>query len=197
MPKYNSIENIPAKVFYDIINAKDYNLLKPKPKETGLKDVFMSIYDEWFIKSNNENAKRYLDLRNEIGFLTYKINVIKKTIQFLHDFPLPKIEMLLGIVEVLKKECNIHINIENNISQELKEVLRVQVGSLEFELFQLKTEFDSYVNANNSEKIDFYKKIAYLSDILPNNPLLSEKMSLAVEISLENLAKEKIQIKTK
>ena len=192
MPKYNSIENIPSKVFFDILKSKNYQLLKPKPKEQGLEAVFMQIYDDWFIKTNNSEAKRYLELRNEIGFLNYKIATIKETIRFIYYNPVTDF-MLKDIVAALEKGCDIIINIQNNIHEEINDVLRVQVGSLEFELFQLQSEFDAMVNGKKGQDIDFYSSIAYLSEILPNNPLLKENMSLAVHVSLENLAKEKIK----
>ena len=192
MPKYNSIENIPSKVFFDILKSKDYQLLKPKPKEQGLEGIFMNIYDEWFLKTNNSEAKRYLELRNEIGFLNYKIATIKETIRFIYYNPLTS-EMLKDIVDALEKGCDIVINIKNNIHDEINDVLRIQVGSLEFELFQLQTEFDAMVNEKKQQEFDFYDAIANLSELLPNNPLLKETMTLAVHVSLEILAKTKIK----
>ena len=192
MPKYNSIETIPSKVFFDILKSKDYQLLKPKPSEQGLEAVFMQIYDDWFVKTNNSDAKRYLELRNEIGFLNYKIITVKETIRFIYYNPVTDF-MLKDIVDALEKGCDIVINIQNNIHDEINDVLRIQVGSLEFELFQLQSEFDAMVNGNKGQDFDFYDSIAHLSELLPNNPLLKETMTLAVHVSLENLAKAKIQ----
>ena len=79
------------------------------------------------------------------------------------------------------------------MTNEVSEVLRVQVGSLEFELKELETEFDQMTNSKKGQDIDFYQSIAYLSEALPNNPLLKENMTLAVHVSLENLVKEKIK----
>lgn len=192
MPKYNSIENIPSKTFFDILKSKDYQLLKPKPKEQGLESIFMEIYDDWFTQLNNSDAKRYLELRNEIGFLNYKISSIKETIRFIYYNPVTE-TMLTDIVSALQKGCDIVINTKNNMHEEINDVLRVQVGSLEFDLFQLKTEFDA-MQGQKRQDINFYQSIAYLSEALPNNPLLKENMTLAVHVSLENLVKEKIKI---
>jgi len=82
LPKYNEISNIPAKVFFEILKTKNYQLLKPKPKEKGLEEIFISIYDEFFIKSDNLEAKRYLELNKNIAFLNYKIAIIKQTLAF-------------------------------------------------------------------------------------------------------------------
>ena len=77
MAKYNSIDTIPAKVFFEVLKTKNYQLLKPKPKEKGLEEIFVSIYDEFFLKSNNHEANRYLELTKEISFLKYKIALMR------------------------------------------------------------------------------------------------------------------------
>jgi hypothetical protein len=192
MPKYNHIDNIPSKVFFEILKSKDFQLLKPKPKEKDLEAVFMQIYDDWFTKSNNPEAKDYINLRNKIGFLKYKIATIKSTIAFIYYNAVTE-SMLNDIVEALKKGCDIVINTKNAMTDEVSEVLRVQVGSLEFELKELETEFEQITNGKKGQDIDFYQSIAYLSEALPNNPLLKENMTLAVHVSLENLVKEKIK----
>ena len=192
MPKYNHIDNIPSKVFFDILKTKNFQLLKPKPKEKDLEFIFMQIYDDWFTKSNNPEAKEYIVLRNKIGFLKYKIATIKSTIAFIYYNAVTE-TMLKDIVEALEKGCDIVINIKNAMTDEVSEVLRVQVGSLEFELKELETEFDQMTNGKKGQDVDFYQSIAYLSEALPNNPLLKENMTLAVHVSLENLVKEKIK----
>ena len=71
MCKYNSIDNIPAKTFFDILHSKDYQLLKPKPSEDGLEKIFTDIYDDFFVKSDNYEAKQYLKSTYTIAFLEY------------------------------------------------------------------------------------------------------------------------------
>jgi hypothetical protein len=154
----------------------------------------MQIYDDWFTKSNNSEAKDYIDLRNKIGFLKYKIATIKSTIAFIYYNAVTE-SMLNDIVEALEKGCDIVINTKNAMTDEVSEVLRVQVGSLEFELKELETEFEQITNNKKGQEMDFYQSIAYLSEALPNNPLLKENMTLAVHVSLENLVKEKIKRK--
>ena len=52
MPKYNSIYNIPAKVFFDILHERDFSLLEPEENEEGLDEVFAKIYDDYLSFSN-------------------------------------------------------------------------------------------------------------------------------------------------
>jgi len=82
MPKYHNIETIPAKVFFHILETKDFQKLKPKPSENGLEQIFISIYDEFFIKSDNEEAKQYLETTTEIANLKYKIATLKQSLHF-------------------------------------------------------------------------------------------------------------------
>jgi len=88
MCKFNHISNIPAKIFFDILETKNYQLLKPKPKEQGLEQIFISIYDDFFDKSNNPEAKEYLVLVRKEAFLVYKIAVIKQALLLfkIHSF---------------------------------------------------------------------------------------------------------------
>ena len=66
MPKYNSIDTIPAKVYFDIKANNDLQLLKPKPSEKDLDKIFESIDDQFFLRSKNPEAQRYLNLTVEI-----------------------------------------------------------------------------------------------------------------------------------
>ena len=73
MPKYNSIDTIPAKVYFDIKESSNLQLLKPKPSEKDLEKIFESIDDQFFLRSKNPEAQRYLNLTVEIQYLNYKI----------------------------------------------------------------------------------------------------------------------------
>jgi hypothetical protein len=189
MPKYNSIDTIPAKTFFEILKSKDYQLLKPKPKEQDLEQVFVSIYDEFFVKSENYEAKRFLELTNQIAFLSYKIAVLKKSLQFYLYNQTTK-EMRLDFIESVKIGYGIEIDADAKFIDEVQRVLTSEIALIENDLTMLNLELDSMVSKSKSKDFDYHEDIGVLSQVLPNNSLLKEDMTLAVYISLEKLAKK-------
>lgn len=196
MPKYNSIDTIKAKVFFEILKTKNYQLLKPKPKEKDLEQIFISIYDEFFIKSDNEEAKRYLSLTKNIAFLNYKIAIIKQTLAFLYYSTTTR-KMRIDYLEALKIGCGIEINIDVDFSDEVKRVLTENIGWLENDLAFDEQELKEMLNKSQNKDYDYYEAIGVLSDFLPNNALLKEDMTLAVYITLEKLAQKVVSQQNK
>jgi len=191
MPKYNSVENIPAKVFFDILHSKDYQLLKPKPSEEGLEKVFMDIYDDFFVKSDNSEAKRYLNLTTNIAFLEYKIATIKQVTHFVYYTPNITDEMKLKLLNALEAGCGIYIDKNEDFTIEVQRVLQVEIGIIENDLTMEKLELDN-ISKNRKEVIyDFYDNIVSLSNIHERN--IDEKLTLAMFIALDKSAKQKIK----
>lgn len=192
MAKYNKIDNIPANVFFEILKTKNYQLLKPKPSEKDLASVFTSIYDEFFIKSDNSEANRYLELTKNIAFFRYKIASIKQVLHFCYYNKTTK-EMRLDLLKALKDGCGIEVDVDANFGDEVLRVLNVEIGIIENDLQFEQTEFDNMVKESQKKDFDYYEQIGVLSDILPNNALLKDKMVLSTYIALEKLAKKKVE----
>lgn len=192
MPKYNNINNIPARCFFEILKTKNYQLLKPKPSEKDLASVFTSIYDEFFIKSDNSEANRYLELTKNIAFFRYKIASIKQVLHFCYYNKTTK-EMRLDLLKALKDGCGIEVDVDANFGDEVLRVLNVEIGIIENDLQFEQTEFDNMVKESQKKDFDYYEQIGVLSDILPNNALLKDKMVLSTYIALEKLAKKKVE----
>ena len=192
MPKYNSIDTIPAKVFWQILKTKNYQLLKPKPKEKCLEELFISIYDEYFIKSDNSDAKRYLQLTKEVAFLEYKIAVIKTSLHFYFANQTTR-EMRMQYIEALKKGCKIDVNCDADWLEEVERILQVEIGIIMNDLNFAKLELDNLIKLSSGKDYDYYDRIGALSQVLPNNSLLKEDMSLATQIALEKVANKIIQ----
>jgi hypothetical protein len=192
MAKYNSIDTIPAKVFWDVLKSKNYQLLKPKPREKGLEDVFIGIYDEFFIKSDNSEAKRYLQLTKEVSFLEWKIAVIKQVLHFTYYNTTTK-EMRYDIIKALKTGCNIDIDTEQPFVDEVQRVLHVEIGILMNDLNFSKLELENMIKSSQGKDYDYYDRIGALSQVLQNNSLLKEDMTLAVQVSLEKIANKIIK----
>lgn len=193
MPKYTDITTIPAQVFFNILQTKNYQLLKPKPSEKDLEKVFSAIYDDFFIKSDNQQSKRYLDLTNNVAFLKYKIATIKAALHFCYynQHNLTK-EMINQHFDALIDGCGIYIDKENNFDKEILRILNIEIGIIQNDLSMDELELKAMVEKNKGKGFDYYDQIGVLSDILPNNALLKEEMTLATYITLEKLANKKI-----
>lgn len=190
MPKYDSIETIPAKVFFDILKTKDYQQLKPKPKEKGLEEVFMQIYDDYFLKSDNQTAKEYLRLQAEMMANAYKIDVLRSSLAFYYYEKTTK-EMRMAFIEAVKKGYGIIINPDVPFVDEVKRILDIEIGLLENEIAIVKMQMDSIKSGNKTEEGDFYDRIVSLANALPNNSLINDKMVLSVFVALEKSAYKK------
>lgn len=187
MPKYNSIDTIPAKVFFKILENKDYQLLKPKTREKGLESVFLSIYDDWFIQSENPNAKEYLRMTNEMAFLIYKINTIKQVLHFIYYNQTTE-KMRFDIIDALSLNCNIYLDKSKSFTNEMLDVLRIQVGELEIDLEMLKTNRDELKPSDSEQEkvFSYYRQIMGFENMIKRN--IDENCTLAKYIEYERTA---------
>ena len=192
MPKYNSIETIPAKTFFEILESKNYQLLKPKPSEKGLEEVFISIYDEFFLKSDNPEANEYLKVTKDIAYLEYKIAVLKQSLYFYYANKTTE-QMRLDFIETIKEVYNIEIDKTKPFIDEVQKVLTIEIGILENDLNPLKSHYDSLIKNSKSKNFDYYESIGVLSNVLQSNSLLKENMTLAVYVTLEKLANKVVE----
>jgi hypothetical protein len=194
MPKYNSIENIPAKTFFDILHTKNYQLLKPKPNEDGLEKIFTDIYDDFFVKSDNYEAKQYLKLTYTIAFLEYKIATIKQVLHFVFYNDVSD-ENKLTLLDALEKGCGIYIDKEADFTTEIQRVLQVEIGIIENDLTMEKLELDNITKNKNEKLFDFYDNIVSLGNV--HNRNIDEKLTLAMYISIEKSANKIIKEQNK
>ena len=192
MPKYNNISNIPAKTFFDILKSKNYQLLKPKPREKDLEQVFISIYDEFFIKSDNHEAKRYLELTKDIAFYKYKIATLKQSIHF-YFYNKTTEKMRLDFIDAMKQGYGIEISKDVPFIEEVERVLTIEIGIINNDLNFAQIEFDEMINKSKNKDFDYYDSIGALSNVLPNNSLLKEDMNLAVYVTLEKQAQRIVE----
>ena len=194
MCKFNSIDTIEAKTFFDILQTRNYQLLKPKPREKGLEQVFMGIYDEYFVKSDNYEAKEYLTTKDEIIFLEYKINTLKTYAMTMYSlfYQLPKDKVkkhLIDFKEALKTGHNIDFDLTALFEEEIKRVLTQEIGIIQNDLSMAKMSYQDMTKVSKTKTtFDYYEHLAGLSNVLPNNSLVKENMTLAVYIALNNLA---------
>lgn len=190
MAKYNSIEKIPAKLFFEVLSSKDYTLLEADNEDEDLETVFIAIYDDFFVKSDNPEAKRYLNLTTNIAFLEYKLATIKQVMEFTYFAQLTK-EMRDKILKALEVGCGIYIDKDADFTEEVKRVMQVETGIIENDLTMEKLDLDSMVKNSSQKAFDFYDNIVSLSNVHERN--IDETITLAMYIALDKSAKQKIK----
>ena len=190
MAKYNSIEKIPAKLFFEVLSSKDYTLLEADNEDEDLETVFIAIYDDFFVKSDNPEAKRYLNLTTNIAFLEYKLATIKQVMEFAYFAQLTK-EMRDKLLKALEVGCGIYIDKDADFTEEVKRVMQVETGIIENDLTMEKLDLDSMVKNSSQKAFDFYDNIVSLSNVHERN--IDETITLAMYIALDKSAKQKIK----
>lgn len=193
MPKYNHINNIPAKIFFDVLHDKNFDLLEPTEGEEGLEEVFSAIYDDYFIKTNNPRSKRFLELQQEIYFINYKIQSVVQIIDFLM-FNTTTQEIRKTLLESLIS-IGINISLENEFVEEVKNVLNIELGILQNDLSFLNIEMKQMQSENKDGVFDFYESLVGLESIHERS--LDDEMVLIKYINYEKLAIKKAELQKK
>jgi hypothetical protein len=194
MAKYNSIENIPAKLFFEVLHTRDYSLLGAEQENEDLEAIFTAIYDDFFVKINNQQAKMYLEMTWKVNFLSYKIETIKQVIHFLWYENVIE-EHRLKLLDALEKGCGIYVDKSANFADEVLRVLQVECGIIENDLTMATLELQNTFGKQGTEKFDFYKTIVGLSNI--HNRNIEDNIVLAMYIAIENSAKDIIKSQKK
>lgn len=194
MAKYNSIENIPAKLFFDVLNTRDYTLLVAEQENEDLEAIFTEIYDDFFVKINNPQAKMYLEMTWKVNFLSYKIETIRQVMHFLWYENVIE-EHRLKILDALEKGCGIYVDKSAKFADEVLRVLQVECGIIENDLTMATLELKNTFGKQEEGKFDFYKTIVSLSNI--HNRNIEDNIVLAMYVAIENSAKDIIKSQKK
>jgi len=187
MTKYNSVNNIPAKIFFDILHNQDYSLLEPTEDETEVEQIFSDIYDDYFIRSDNEKSKEFLELRQNIAFMTYKIESVVQVLSFLSFNKIPR-EMRDTLLEALIS-IGININLENEFEEEVEVILQVELGIIQNDVNLAVMELDAAKAQNEDVVFNFYESLIALETAHERN--LDDEMVLAKFIEYEKIAIKK------
>lgn len=191
MPKYNSIQNIPAEVYFKIKDTNDLQLLKPKPREKGLSEVFTSIDDEFFTQMDNPIAKRYLQVSMELNALEYKKYTIK-TLLHSYYYNFSTKEMREELAETLQKSFQIDLDLNKDFPSEVLRILNTDVAFIDNDITFLKNEMKDLSGSEKQQRFNFVKSLAGMSTLLPNNSLLNQNITLAVYVELSKIAEKSI-----
>jgi hypothetical protein len=187
MPKYNNIDTIPAKVFFKILETKDYQLLCPKPKEKGLEEIFIAIYDDFFIKSDNPEANQYLKVTKEIAYLTYKIAYLKQALHF-YFYNQTTEQMRIDFLDALEKGYDIIIDRTLPFIDEVHRVLTIEIGIIENDLSMSKFTFEQMTKKSKAKVFEYEEQIVSLENVVKRS--IADDITLAKYIAYEKSAQK-------
>lgn len=196
LPKYHSSETIKAKVFFEILANKNYTLLKPKPgtKTAELESIFSKIHDEWFLKTDNPNAKDFLKFSNNLSALHYKkkslvsiLKLIWKTPYEIWNNPTVKANRDAQI-DMLNKHFFTPMNKDGIMIEEIDRAMSVEIGIIENDISENEIKLKSLIKESTNKVFDYYDSIVQIGSALPGNTLVKEDMSLAIYMAVEKMA---------
>lgn len=190
MPKYNSIDTIPAKVFFEILHTKNYQLLKPKPREKGLEDIFIVIYDDFFIKSDNAEANAYLKITKEIAFLEHKIAYLKQALHF-YLYNRTTEQMRSDFIDALNKGYDILIDKNITFIEEVQRILSIDLGGIQNDLTMAKMTYESMSKKSQQKAFDYEDNIVNMEQVIGRN--INDGIMLDKYISYEKQAKRVVE----
>lgn len=205
MPKYNHVNNIPAKLFFDILQNKDFELLEPNESElkeieellksigtekvlkNPLEECFGSIYDDYFVQSENPKAKEFLELRQTIFFMEHKIKSIVQVLDFLLFNDTPK-EIRIILLQALI-DIGVNIDLENSFIEEVKNILQVELGIIYNDVNLAKMDLENMNTQSQESVFNFYEHLVGLESAHERS--LDDEMVLAKFIVYEKITIQK------
>lgn len=125
---YYQNANIPATLFYEILDSGELSLLvlKGKPTKNQLEKAFTNIFDEFFELKNDSKMRLVLKTKKEVIRLYRKIAIVEAIILSLVKFSFPDEQVKL-LVEQLNK-AGISVNGENDLDEELLKALQTSLA---------------------------------------------------------------------
>lgn len=195
--KYHSYETFPAKVFFEIRETGNYQLMRPKPNTdtTVLANMYADIYDIYFLKTDNKDAARYLELRNIVTAIPIKVKMIKNVLKYIWETPsnlwdeVDIKKLRIEVIEAINKLLDTPIDIENDFIEELSRVLNVELGIMENDIAEAEMELETIVAASSKSVFDFYESLGNISDA--HGRTLDEKILLPMYVAEERRAVKK------
>lgn len=151
---------IPAKLYFKILDSNDFTLLGEGTNEEREK-AWSKIVDEDFEITNNQKVKSYLDKRCKIEALKLHIQAIKDQIYVLVYMPL---------TDKMKSECSENLkilgckyDIEKDIVDECHRIMKSNIGILKNQLNMLE---DTVIKKSEGIKKSFEADLVAIENVL-------------------------------
>jgi hypothetical protein len=171
--KYDSYAVFPASLFFEIRDSKNYQLMKPKPRTSTewLEKMFLQVFDDYFMKLDNEDAKRYLELLENEKIIECKIVAFKSVLKFHWETP-PNlwnnptiVKIRIEQITALNKYLDSPFDLENNFNEELMNTLSVSIGILENDLTITRFELEDLRKEHDIKPFEFYDSIQNINEV--------------------------------
>ncbi len=178
---YDQIDKIPVKIFYEIMNTQNLNLLNPlkqKVKKEKLEKIWNNLIDSYYKKSNIRSYNNFLretirreSLRNKIVTLNAIYIVLSRSSNKLN-------------INICKSILTKDFNITNHNLKFLKSTILREKSRLQ--LLDKKN-----IDKNKKEEINFWKIVSHVEQGL-GYQLDIDKITLARWIEIVASLKEKV-----
>ena len=185
--KYNSYHNIPARIFFEIRESRDFQLMRPKPNTSTewLAKLFLQIYDDYFMKSKNKDAQRYSELLEIEAGLETKIKAFASVLEFHWRTPQniwnhpTVINIRTEQITELNKYLDYPFDLEADFDEQMQTALNVSLGIIKNDLSECQMELEDMRKKAGVSKFEFYERHANINKvnapyILPPTLLLAE-----------------------
>lgn len=171
--RYDSYDTIPARVFFEIRETGNYQLMKPKPSTSTewLQRMFMQIYDDYFLKSDNKDAARYLELLEKEKALEVKISIFKLVLQFHWETPQEiwnhptVVKVRRSNIEKLNPYLDSPIDLDGDFDGEVQQALQVSIGIIENDLTEVQMELEGLRGQATKTVFEFYDSLQNIDEV--------------------------------
>lgn len=170
--KYHSYHTIPAITFFEIRDTGNLQLMKPKPgtNTEWLAKLFTEIYDDYFVKSNNQQAARYIELVNLTAFIKYKISALKSILQMHWEIE-PEIWNHPTVVNIRNQQItalNRHLDspfdLDSDFDTEMQNALNISLGILQNEYNLANIELEQLRSQSSKSVFEFYDSLQAINE---------------------------------
>jgi hypothetical protein len=124
MKIYDSITNIPIFNFYKVLETDDYSYLYKKKSLRGVKSnskelfsLWVKIYDEYVLKTDDKTTQNHFILINEVHYLQKRYEVIKTVIESISEYN-------KNVFGNILKEFNVIFNQKDTVKNQMESLKR-------------------------------------------------------------------------